>query len=280
MSQILLGKQASYLDEYSPSLLFPINRSTARAEIGIEPEAELPFYGYDIWNCYEVSWLNSKGKPEVRVLEFFVPAESENIVESKSVKLYLNSFNNSKFSSDAEVASLIKQDLSKTVKADVYLAMRSLESYHSSSLSSFTGVNLDLLDISITDFAINNNLPHLAQSTNSTEEVLYSNLLKSNCLVTNQPDWGSIQISYKGRQIDHSSLLKYIISFRNHNEFHEQCVERIFQDILTNCKPAELTVYARYTRRGGVDINPIRSTKHNGCVLNVTSINNLRHVRQ
>jgi 7-cyano-7-deazaguanine reductase len=189
----------------------------------------LPFYGFDIWNCYEVSWLSQTGKPEVRILEFMVSSDSPNIVESKSLKCYLNSFNNTKFESSDQVKELIVKDLSLVFESAVIISLKDVESYDGTRMQSFSGINLDRLDVTITSFEISQNLPKLLEdNTKIVDEVLYSNLLKSNCLVTSQPDWASIQISYRGRKIDHSSLLKYLVSFRNHNEFHEQCVERIF----------------------------------------------------
>lgn len=273
--ETILGKQTAYIDVYDNSLLQPISRKFAREQLQII--GDLPFYGFDIWNCYEVSWLNQTGKPEIRILEFMVSSDSPNIIESKSLKLYLNSFSNTKLSSSEQVIELITRDLSLIFGSDVIVFLKDLESYDGTRLQSFSGINLDRLDVTITSFEISQNLPKLLEdNTKIVDEVLYSNLLKSNCLVTNQPDWASVQISYRGKKIDHSSLLKYLVSFRNHNEFHEQCVERIFCDISKFCTPDELTVYARYTRRGGIDINPIRSSSN----LDITKISNLRHIRQ
>lgn len=273
--ETILGKQTAYIDVYDNSLLQPISRKFAREQLQII--GDLPFYGFDIWNCYEVSWLNQTGKPEIRILEFMVSSDSPNIIESKSLKLYLNSFSNTKLSSSEQVIELITRDLGLIFGSDVIVFLKDLESYDGTRLQSFSGINLDRLDVTITSFEISQNLPKLLEdNTKIVDEVLYSNLLKSNCLVTNQPDWASVQISYRGKKIDHSSLLKYLVSFRNHNEFHEQCVERIFCDISKFCTPDELTVYARYTRRGGIDINPIRSSSN----LDVTKISNLRHIRQ
>ncbi|WP_425360302.1 MULTISPECIES: NADPH-dependent 7-cyano-7-deazaguanine reductase QueF [unclassified Candidatus Tisiphia] len=273
--ETILGKQTAYIDVYDNSLLQPISRKFAREQLQII--GDLPFYGFDIWNCYEVSWLNQTGKPEIRILEFMVSSDSPNIIESKSLKLYLNSFSNTKLNSSEQVIELITRDLGLIFGSDVIVFLKDLESYDGTRLQSFSGINLDKLDVTITSFEISQNLPKLLEdNTKIVDEVLYSNLLKSNCLVTNQPDWASVQISYRGKKINHSSLLKYLVSFRNHNEFHEQCVERIFCDISKFCTPDELTVYARYTRRGGIDINPIRSSSN----LDVTKISNLRHIRQ
>jgi len=259
MSEILLGKDVKYKDFYDNSLLFPIKRSLNRNKIITQPE--LPFNGYDLWNCYELSWLNLKGKPEVRILHFVISANSEYLIESKSIKLYLNSFNNTKFTNEIQVLDLITKDLSSVSGLSVEVSMHPLDYYQKQPLSLFEGTLLDEIDVEIFDYEVNSDLLEIDfnSTDNVIEETLYSNLLKSNCLVTNQPDWASVQIKYKGRKINHASLLKYLISYRNHNGFHEDCIEHIFIDILENCKPQELTIYAKYTRRGGVDINPFRT---------------------
>lgn len=274
MKNIPLGQKIAYKDQYDKGLLYPINRSMARKYAGVPHP--LPFKGFDIWNCYEVSWLLPSGKPEVRMVEFIVAANSENIVESKSVKLYLGSFNNTIFANELEVEAVIKADLTEALKAPIILSMKHLEAYHNQPLTVFTGKNLDTLPVTIDHYTVDRNLLKLSGKPDIVREVLYSNLLKTNCYVTGSPDWASIQISYKGIAIAHDSLLKYLISFRNHNEFHEPSIERIFNDISNICHPDELTVYGRYTRRGGIDINPIRST----FALNATELNNLRHIRQ
>jgi len=273
---MILGQNISYKDKYDKNLLYPISRDLGRKEINIT--YPLPFFGFDIWNCYEFSWLNIKGKPEVRILELIISLDSENIVESKSLKYYLNSFNNTMFQNENIVKQIIENDLNDLLKSPILVMIKKLDSYNNMSLTSFAGHNLDLIDIdgNSDNSQLNPDILQLSHDKVYVEEKLYSNLLKSNCLVTGQPDFASIQISYRGRKIAHDSLLKYLISFRNHNEFHEQCVERVFNDITNICKPDELTVYARYTRRGGIDINPIRSN----CALNVTELNNLRHIRQ
>lgn len=252
-----LGKKIKYIDTYTPSLLFSIPRKVKRDAIGVsEP---LLFMGRDIWNAYELSWLNEKGKPQVAFGEFNIPATSQNLIESKSLKLYLNSFNQSVFRSMEEVVEILAKDLSAAVEATVDVRVFPLHSCEGAQLCSFDGVCLDGLDIAIDTYQ-----PHpyyLVVEDEVVSETLYSNLLKSNCLVTGQPDWGSVQIQYHGKRINHEGLLKYIISLRQHDEFHEQCVERIFMDILRCCTPNKLTVYARYVRRGGLDINPIRTTE-------------------
>lgn len=276
MSEILLGKKVEYKDSYDNSLLFPIKRSLNRNKI--ITQSELPFNGYDLWNCYEVSWLNQKGKPEVRIVHFIVPADSECLIESKSIKLYLNSFNNTRFTSEIEVSDIIQSDLSHAAGLAVEVFLNKLAYYKDQPLRLFDGVLLDEIDVEVSDYHVNSDLLKMDLELDGevVEETLYSNLLKSNCLVTGQPDWASVQIKYTGRKINHSSLLKYLISYRNHNGFHEDCIEHIFIDILEKCKPQELTVYAKYTRRGGVDINPFRTNLN----LKNTEIIKIRDVRQ
>jgi len=253
-----LGKKSEYDETYNPDRLYAIPRAGKRREIGIDPE-QLPFTGFDCWNHYEVSWLNEKGKPLVAIAEIYYDCSSPFIVESKSLKLYFNSFNQCKFKSGAEVEKIIQRDLQKIIDANVTVMIKTLDAATAQIQEKFAGVCIDDLDVKCTIYTVDAN--YLATDDEIVEEVLYSDLLKSNCLVTNQPDWGSVQISYKGKKINREGLLKYLVSFRNHNEFHEQCVERIFADIMKHCKPDELTVYGRYTRRGGLDINPYRSTR-------------------
>ncbi len=253
----LLGKETTYVTEYQSDLLFPIPRKAKRAEIHV-PDA-LPFYGVDIWNAYEISWLNRKGKPMVALGKFIFPCTSPSIIESKSLKLYLNSFTNTQFDSVAAVCKTIQQDLSNYVDALVEVTIIPLNEFSQTEIKSFTGICIDELDINCDEYLINSSF--LQTEEQVVSEVLYSDLLKSNCLVTGQPDWASVQIQYTGKKIQHEGLLKYIVSFRNHNEFHEQCVERIFMDIMRQCQPQKLTVHACYTRRGGLDINPFRSTE-------------------
>lgn len=254
-----LGKTSSYISEYQPSLLFPIPRKTKRDEI-LAP-TELPFLGVDVWNGFEISWLNDKGKPVVAVGEFVFPCVSPNIIESKSFKLYLNSFNNSRFASLVDVVATMKKDLSDAAGVDVSVNLVTVADFPAQTIEKFSGVNLDLQDIACDTYLVNP--AYLTIESEQADEVLFSDLLKSNCLVTGQPDWASIQIHYVGNKINHAGLLKYLVSFRNHNEFHEQCVERIFMDIMRQCQPQKLTIDARYTRRGGLDINPFRSTEKN-----------------
>ncbi len=303
--QSALGKPAAYADQYDPTLLYPIERASKRAEIGIAGAA--PFFGADMWTAFELSWLNPRGKPQVTLAHFTVPCETRNIIESKSLKLYLNSFNNTKFASADEVKTRLLADLGEAVWRDMTLATSTLTATSTSACTpaaspatgsqaampasigvtlvaadlfdrepvhELDGLSLDRLDIDCTHYTPAPELLRVTPDEAPVSEVFTSNLLKSNCLVTGQPDWGSIQISYTGDQIEQGGLLQYLVSFRNHNEFHEQCVERIFMDIWTRCKPMKLAVYARYTRRGGLDINPFRTSYPQALPKNI------RHARQ
>lgn len=258
LDELTLGKQTAYETKYNPNLLQPVPRSLNRDDLKLSDP--LPFYGHDLWTGYEVSWLNAKGKPVVAIAEFVVPATSTNLIESKSFKLYLNSFNQTKFTSWTDVQEAMEKDLTDCAGETVDVRLLSVEQEAPFQVTPLDGVNIDDIDIEIDNYDFNNQLLKLDKSGNTVTEQLNSHLLKSNCLITSQPDWASIVISYTGLQIDHESLLRYLISFRMHNEFHEQCVERIFTDIMTLANPSELTVYARYTRRGGLDINPVRTT--------------------
>lgn len=258
-----LGKATTYEALYNPKLLFPIPRQGKRDEIDILP-GTLPFGGHDVWNAYEMSWLTPKGKPEVAIGVFTVPCTSPNIVESKSFKLYLNSLNNTRYGSKDEVQKALAADLSSAAGGPVIVKLDMLHELAAAGPvpigGGFEGTSLDVLDVECTDYTVNPALLQLDADPRPVTESVCSDLLKSNCLVTGQPDWGSVGITYTGRRMDHSALLRYLVSFRDHNEFHEQCVERIFTDIMKHCKPDHLTVEARYTRRGGLDINPLRST--------------------
>ncbi len=262
--QSQLGRASTYVDQYDASLLFPIPRAVKRAEIGIEKSA--PFFGADLWTAFELSWLNPRGKPQVALAHFMVPCESHNIIESKSFKLYLNSFNNTRFDDAAAVLARLRQDVNDAVwrgavvLSSVGVKLTTPELFDREPVFELDGLNLDRLDVECTRYQPAPDLLTTATEEGPVSEVLVSNLLKSNCLVTGQPDWGSVQISYTGAPINQEGLLQYLVSFRNHNEFHEQCVERIFMDIWTRCQPLKLTVYARYTRRGGLDINPFRTS--------------------
>jgi 7-cyano-7-deazaguanine reductase len=253
-----LGKPTEYQASYAPELLFPIPRQIKRDELGLHAEA-LPFVGEDLWNGYEISWLNPKGKPVVALGTFRVPFNSPNLIESKSFKLYLNSLNQTAFADFATVAATLEHDLSAAAGAPIAVQLTGLNERPKVSVGYPDGALLDELDIVCTHYQPS---PEALKTTPGpvVEETLYSHLLKSNCLVTGQPDWAMVVIRYRGHPIDHAGLLQYIVSFRNHNEFHEQCVERIYCDILKHCQPEALAVHARYTRRGGLDINPFRSS--------------------
>ena len=264
-AQSQLGRASAYLDHYDASLLFPIARATQREAMGITPGA-LPFFGADLWTAFELSWLNPRGKPQVAIAHFTVPCETPNIIESKSFKLYLNSFNSTVFADIDAVRDRLRTDLSEAAwrgsdrSGSVGVRLVAPALFEREPLQELTGIDLDRLDIECTQYQPAPELLTSDASQNTISETLTSRLLKSNCLVTGQPDWGSVQIRYSGAPIDQAGLLAYIVSFRNHNEFHEPCAERIFNDIWLRCRPNKLAVYARYTRRGGLDINPFRAS--------------------
>jgi len=267
-----LGKTTDYKTEYDPGLLCPVPRRLKRDELGLE--GTLPFSGVDIWNAFELSWLDPKGKPVVAMGEFRFPCESPNLVESKSFKLYLNSFNQTRCGGFAEVEAVLAADLGRAAGAPVTVHLADSSRFAAERIGTLPGCCLDDLDIEVDRYQLDPGL--LADAADPqvlVEEELHSHLLKSNCLVTRQPDWASVLIRYRGAKIDPEALLRYLISFRQHNEFHEQCVERIFCDLMRFCRPEKLTVYARYTRRGGLDINPFRSNFE-------TTVENLRLARQ
>lgn len=237
----------------------PVPRSLNRDDLALN--GDLPFVGHDIWTMYELSWLNSNGLPQVAVGEVFIPATSPNLIESKSFKLYLNSYNQTQFENWDQVTERLTQDLSACAGETVIVNVNSVTDYTNQPIVTMEGDCIDNQDIQITSYDFEASLLEGAAGEQDVEETLHSHLLKSNCLITNQPDWGSVEIAYSGKQIDREALLRYLVSFREHNEFHEQCVERIFTDIMKYCGPSKLTVFARYTRRGGLDINPYRSTE-------------------
>jgi len=267
-----LGKTSAYQTQYAPELLFPIARQGKRDELGLS--GTLPFFGVDIWNAYELSWLNMRGKPQVAIATITVSSDSPNIIESKSFKLYLNSFNQTRLVNSDALLALLRDDLSAGFGAPVHIALTEPQDFGKVKMGELDGLLLDRLDVEIEHYTPSPALLSAARDEAPVEEKLLSHLLKSNCLVTGQPDWASVQIHYVGPQIAQEGLLKYLIGFREHNEFHEQCVERIFTDIYRQCAPQKLAVYARYTRRGGLDINPWRSNFSGG------SPANLRTARQ
>lgn len=256
-----LGKSSHYVEHYDPSLLFPIPRAAKRSELGIDAGQPLPFHGVDIWNAYELSWLDRRGKPRIAIAEFRVPAQSPCIIESKSFKLYLNSYNQTRLASINELRERLLGDLAQAAAAEVGVTVFEPAQFSKLASGELDGILIDDLDIDVDDYGP----PDADQlrsdaSLTDVDEVLCSNLLKSNCPVTGQPDWASVQIAYRGAPIDHAGLLRYLISFRRHDDFHEQCVERIYTDLMRTCAPHQLSVSARYTRRGGLDINPVRSS--------------------
>ena len=277
--QSQLGKATAYPDQYAPQTLFPIARQPQRSELGMTAGTALPFTGADLWTGYELSWLNPRGKPQVALVQVAVPCETPCIVESKSFKLYLNSFSNSLFASADEVRQRIAEDVGAAVWQPVASVSQQAsggappstvgvrlvlpEQFAAQSVQELEGLSLDRLDVECSDYQPAPHWLRADTAESAVTETLTSHLLRSNCPVTQQPDWGDIQISYSGAPIDQEGLLRYIVSLRNHNGFHEHCVERIFMDILRHCRPSRLTVYARYTRRGGLDINPLR-TNHPG----------------
>ncbi len=258
LSGLTLGQKTEYKSEYDPNLLQAVPRRLNRDSLGIT--VAQPFtIGADIWTLYELSWLNPQGVPQVAIADVSIDFRSENLIESKSFKLYLNSFNQTRFASLEEVQQRIQADLTKCASGQISVKIYKLSDFTQQPIVDFAGECIDEQDIQIDSYQFSTEALQEIASGEVVEERLVSHLLKSNCLITSQPDWGSVQIHYVGKRLDREKLLRYIVSFREHNEFHEQCVERIFCDLMQFAKPEKLTVYARYTRRGGLDINPFRS---------------------
>ncbi|MDM0069465.1 NADPH-dependent 7-cyano-7-deazaguanine reductase QueF [Variovorax sp. J31P207] len=263
--QSQLGRASAYADHYDAGLLFPIPRATQRDAMGIASD-KLPFFGADLWTAFELSWLNARGKPQLAIAHFTIPCETPNIIESKSFKLYLNSFNSTVFADAQAVRERLRSDLGEAVwrgsdrSAGIGVKLLAPDVFDQEPVHELDGLDLDRLDIECAQYQPAPELLSADLTQPPVTETLTSRLLKSNCLVTGQPDWGSVQIRYNGPPIDQAGLLAYIVSFRNHNEFHEPCAERIFTDIWKRCQPTQLAVYARYTRRGGLDINPFRTS--------------------
>ncbi len=259
-----LGKPSNHADRYDPSLLFPIARARNRQELGLGDAP--PFFGADMWTAFELSWLNARGKPQVALARFTIPCESANIIESKSFKLYLNSFSNTRLADPAEVRQRLCSDLSEAAwrgseaPASVGVQLLLAQRFDRESLQELAGLSLDRLDLECSQYQPAPERLTTRAEEGEVTEVLKTDLFRSNCPITGQPDWGSFQISYHGAPIDQEGLLQYLVSFRNHSGFHEQCVERVFMDIWRRCRPLRLTVYARFTRRGGIDINPFRTS--------------------
>ena len=262
LKSLKLGQKTEYASQYDRALLQPVPRALNRDGLGITQNQ--PFtIGADIWTAYEISWLNEKGLPQVAIADIYLDYQSQNLIESKSFKLYLNSFNQSKFADVNAVQQTMQRDLIECAQGDVKVRLNPVAVYDSQKINHLQGDCIDEQDIEITSYEFNADWLKDCVSDEIVEEKLVSHLLKSNCLITNQPDWGTLHIHYVGKKIDHEKLLRYVVSFRQHNEFHEQCVERIFCDLIHYAKPEKLTVYARYTRRGGLDINPFRSNFEN-----------------
>lgn len=257
MNEIPLGRATQYPSTYNPNLLFAIARQPNREHLGIA-DSKLPFRGYDLWRAYEISWLDNKGKPVVATGEFIVPANSPNIIESKSFKLYLNSFNQTRFENSEQVQATLFNDLTKAAGSAVVVQLAPLSQPEGFAISNPLGICLDNLDVAIDAYKPNSNLLR-ADVKQYVEETLYSDLFKSNCPVTSQPDWGTVVIQYKGPAIAHTNLLQYLISFREHEGFHEDCTEQVFCDLKKQCQPQSLSVMIHFLRRGGLEINPVRS---------------------
>lgn len=252
-----LGHATTYSDAYDPGLLYPVDRAPLRAELDIA--GALPFFGEDVWTAYELSWLDGKGKPAIAIATFRVPAASPAIVESKSVKLYLTAFNQTRFASLAAVRAAIERDLAQATGSAVRVALVAPEAFAALPHAEPEGECLDHASLALGDDLP---APHALQAAGpSCSEALFSRLFRSVCPVTGQPDYASVQITYRGPRIEREGLLRYLVSFRRHPGFHEHCVERIFVDLWRRCGPSSLTVHARFTRRGGVDINPYRSSE-------------------
>lgn len=252
-----LGRETPYPDRYDPGLLFPIPRAQGRAALALHAGA-LPFVGHDRWHGYELGWLDARGRPQVATATFVFPADSPHLVESKSFKLYLNAFNHERVRDEDALRARIQADLTHATGAPVTMAfgVPALVAPGAEAAAE----SIDGLDIAIDDYAAPNPDHLRADADDIVEQTLRSDLLKSNCPVTGQPDWATLRVGYRGPRIDPAGLLRYVASFREHRGFHEQCVERIFVDLLARCAPQVLSVEARYTRRGGLDINPWRAT--------------------
>jgi len=250
-----LGHPTDYPDTYDASLLFAVPRAPQRAEIGIG--AALPFTGADVWTAYEHTWLDVAGKPAVAIVSFAVPVSSPAIVESKSVKLYLGSYAQSRFAGAADVAARIERDLSAATGAPVAISLVPQRDFAKARIAELTGESIDGIEVAVDRYDVDASL--LSAGHGDVRETLRTDLFRSVCPVTNQPDYASIAIAYAGPRIDRAALLRYVVSYRHHAGFHEHCAERIFADLVARCGCRELTIEARFTRRGGLDINPFRT---------------------
>ena len=251
-----LGRATSYAEHYDPGLLFAVDRAPQRALLGLD--GDLPFRGADVWTAYELSWLDAGGKPQIGIATFDVPASSPRLVESKSVKLYLTALNQTRFAAASEVGAAIAQDLSHATGAKVAVTLTLPRDFGSLPHGELGGECLDELPLGAENGALSPEL--LGAAGPIVEESVYSRLFRSVCPVTGQPDYASVQLAYRGARIDRGGLLRYLVSYRRHPGFHEHCVERIFTDVWRRCRPEALSVHARFTRRGGIDINPYRTS--------------------
>jgi 7-cyano-7-deazaguanine reductase len=266
----MLGQSTVYPSQYNPALLFAIARNQAREHLGIH--APLPFIGQDIWNAYELSWLDKAGRPRAGLAEIVIPCTSENIIESKSFKLYLNSFNQTRIGDSERLRQMLVSDISKACGGAATVAITQATASHAFPIDYLNGEVIDDLEMDVNYYGPPEPLYLNIAGESQISESLICHIFRSNCPVTNQPDWASVQIRYLGNRIEREGLLRYLISYRTHNAFHENCVEHIFTDILRQCKPQQLSVYARFTRRGGLDINPYRGTEGMGMPSNIRLI--------
>lgn len=267
MKENPLGKNVAYPEYYDPGLLVPLAREDNRRKLGIDPAA-LPFIGADIWNAYELSWLDTSGKPQVARGRFIFPCTSPYLIESKSLKLYLNSLNQHVFADANAAAACIRADLTQAAGMEVDVLVQPFGGMRE-MLDAPDGIRLDANDVGCERYDVDASLLQLAQwqavgegatSGGVVDEVLYTDLFRSRCPMTGQPDWATVTVCYEGQRIDHAALLRYLVSYRLHHDYHENCVERIYCDLMARCKPQSLSVEANFLRRGGLDINPVRST--------------------
>jgi 7-cyano-7-deazaguanine reductase len=250
-----LGQPGRHPDQYSAALLYAVPRAPQRAALGMGDS--LPFTGVDVWTAYELTWLDTAGKPQVALATLEVPVDSPSIIESKSMKLYLGSFAQTRLGGMTEVAATVERDLARTCGARVGVTLRGASAFDLQSIRELAGNSIDDLRVACDVYDVEPAL--LSANGETVEETLTSRLFRSVCPVTAQPDIASLQISYRGPRIDRERLLRYVVSYRCHAGFHEHCVERIFVDVAARCRTEQLTVLGRFTRRGGLDINPFRT---------------------
>jgi 7-cyano-7-deazaguanine reductase len=250
-----LGRDTGYPEHYAPALLYAVPRAPQREALGIR--TALPFAGADVWTAYDLTWIDPRGRPQVAIATIEVPAESPSLIESKSMKLYLGSYAQTRFDAAGDVTAAITHDLRAAAGAPVRVALDLPARFAAMALRELDGTSLDTLDVACSAYDVDATL--LDAGAGAVAETLRTDLFRSMCPVTGQPDLGSLRIAYEGRPLDRPALLRYLVSYRCHPGFHEHCVERIFTDIKARCAPRRLTVEARFTRRGGLDINPFRT---------------------